>query len=178
MVQDRIAARYAKGVYELAEEKGAVEALLADFTGLQETIQTSRDLQVLLHSPVVAADTKRAVLRKIFTGRVHDITSKLMDALAIRHRENLLRNVAVEFIRIYNEHKNITPVSAISSTPLTEVQLKEIADRISKALNTTAQVTSQLNPDLIGGVVLNVRGMQYDGSVAGALRKLQKQLAN
>lgn len=175
MSYERIAKRYAKSIYQLAEERGELEAVKADFEGLGNLLAESRDLQVFLKSPVVDHLRKAAILHKLFKGQLTEIVDKFIDILARHARENVLPEVCSEFIRLYNHAHNLTPVTITSAAPLSATQRKSLLGRLAEALGTEILVSEEvIDESLIGGLKVRTREKLYDGSIASALRRLEK----
>lgn len=178
MVQDKIAKRYAKSIYDLAVERNAVAQVLADFGQVAQTCTQSQDLVVMLRSPVINGLTKRKVLDKVFRGHVGDMVLTFIDRLAARAREALLPAIAEAFVALYNSLHNISKVEVVTATTLTPAQLDAISARVQQVLGRQVQLQASIDPKLIGGMLLRTGDQQYDASVANALRQLKKQFTD
>lgn len=177
MIQDRIAQRYAQSVYDLATEKNQQQALLGDFKGVREALKSSRELALMLQSPIITHAKKASVLQAVFGGKVSVLVSGLFDLLAKRGREALIPYIANEYIALYNRKQNIWPVTVTSATSLEAAQLENVRKQVEKALGGTAEVQATVNPDLIGGLTIQVGDRLFDGSVRHQLEKLRRQFA-
>ena len=90
MATPRAAIRYAKSLFSLAEEKGAIDNMENDIRLLSDAVQESDDLELLLKSPVIKADAKENILVKIFDGKIESLTLEFIKILVRKGRESIL----------------------------------------------------------------------------------------
>ena len=171
----RIASRYAKSLMELANEKGATEAVFANVEDLSLVCSNSKELMNLLKSPVIHADKKKQVLKASFPG-FHAITSLFIDAVVRKGRESFLPLIAKESIRIYNEQHNIVSATVTSAIQLNDELLNEIKSNLESKTGKTVNVVTEVNSELIGGIVVRIGDRLFDASIASQLKKIKKQL--
>lgn len=112
-----VAYRYARSLMDLATEQGQADAVYADMELVAGTTAASRDLRVLLNSPVVKADKKSAVLGKLFAGQVGEVTQRFMDILVRKGREAMLPQVAAAVQQLYKQQKGIITAEVTSARP-------------------------------------------------------------
>ncbi|MEJ0055475.1 MAG: F0F1 ATP synthase subunit delta [Bacteroidota bacterium] len=94
MADLRVASRYVKSLLGLAVEKGAVEAVHNDMLLFSKVCAENRDFTVMLRSPVIRHEKKRAILEKVFAGKVNALTMAIIDILTRKNREPLLPAIA------------------------------------------------------------------------------------
>lgn len=170
----RVAARYVKSLLGLAVEQNALEAVHKDMQLFANACENSRDLVSLLKSPIIKHDKKRAVLDKIFRGKVHELTHAIIDIITRKNREPLLPEIAASFHYAYNEYKGIGKASVITPVPL-DAKLRKEVEAIAQKLSQKKEVELQekIDADLIGGFVLNVGDQQIDASIKSKLKSLK-----
>ncbi len=170
----RIATRYAKSLVSLAAERNELEAVYADMQLLEQAIR-NRDLYLLLKSPIVAADKKIAVLKALFEGKVSALVLAYLELLVRKGREAYLPEIVREFIRQYKVLKRITPVRIVSAAPLSDSVLEQIRQKIraSGLATENLEITTSVDPTLIGGFLLEFEDKQYDASIASRLAALK-----
>lgn len=179
MPNPRLAARYAKSLLDLAIEKGQLDAVHGDMLFLQEAMRSSKELVILLKSPIIKADKKGKVLDAIAQGRMSIITATFNKLLLSKGREAYLPEIVTAFIDQYKVYKGIHIVKLTTAVPVSEELKKSIVDKISadKNLKNIELVTS-VNEDLIGGFVLEIGDELVDGSIAFDLKNIKKQFQN
>ncbi|NOT75467.1 MAG: ATP synthase F1 subunit delta [Cyclobacteriaceae bacterium] len=174
MADLRVASRYVKSLLGLAVEKGAVEAVHQDMLLFSKICAENRDFTVMLRSPVIRHEKKRAVLDKIFSGKVNPLTMAIIDILTKKNREPLLPAIAAEFHNAYNEYKGIGKAYITTTIPMDQ-ELRAKIETIVKKLSAQKQVEihEKVDKDLIGGFILNVGDRQIDASIRSKLKSLK-----
>jgi len=178
MPNPRLAIRYAKSLIDLSMERDQLEAIYADMQWL-DAVCKNRDFVNVLKSPVINADTKKKVIKAVTDGNIGELTSSFINLLITKGRESNLPEVIGAFIRSYKEHKNIYVVKLTTATPASE----EIKNAIIAQVKKTAgfphiELEEKVNPDLIGGFVLQVGDKLVDASIAYDLKEIAKQFDN
>jgi F-type H+-transporting ATPase subunit delta len=175
----RIAHRYAKSLFDIAQERNKTEDVNKDVLMFAEVCKNS-EFASLLKSPVVASDKKGAVIDAIFKGKVDDITLKFMHILLVKGREMYLRDVAVSFAELYRKQKNITLIKIVTAAELSKDSIEKIIDKLKadKAVLATVEVETEIDPSLIGGFIVKFDGQIYDASVSYNLLQLKKRFMN
>jgi len=176
MSEIRIASRYAKSLIALATEQGSLEQVYNDVQSIYDTAEHSPELVSLLKSPIIKADTKASILKSIFKSS-SALTSTFIDKVIGSRRESLLIEIANQFIAIYNEQKGIALATITTAMPLDEANLNQIKSYISQKINKpNVQLSVKVDPDIIGGLVINYEDKLLDMSVKNELNKLKQQL--
>ncbi len=173
-----VAYRYARSLMEMARTEGGLEGARQDMELVASTTKHSRDLVVVLKSPVVKADRKARILEQIFAGKIGLLTSKFIEVLVRKGREALLPDVAEAFTRLYKIEMNIVVAEVRSAVPLNESarrQVREMAE--TNHPGKTIQIVEKVDPELIGGVIIRIGDDQYDGSVARSLQDLRRNFS-
>lgn len=172
----RAAIRYATALLDLAQEQGSVEVVLDDMQSITGTLNQSKDLRNALRSPVINADSKRSVLRAIFSNASKE-TISMIDILVDNKRAQLLGAVADEYVSLYNQHHNIKRATVTTAVPLTaELEGKVLAKVTELTGGSTIQLQNQIDEDIIGGFILRVGDTQYNASISSQLNRLKREL--
>ncbi|MFY0650490.1 MAG: ATP synthase F1 subunit delta [Cyclobacteriaceae bacterium] len=169
----RIASRYAKPLLELANEKGSLEAVAKDMNEFIALCQENRDFVLMLKNPIISHLTKLSILKKIYTGKVNELTLSIFEILSKKNREMYLPEIAKEFHRQYNVFKYITEASITTVVPLTAELRKEVNTLVKKVTGQEVELTEKVDPEIIGGFVLKVGDRQIDDSISSKLNELK-----
>lgn len=172
----RIATRYAKSLIDLALEQGKLPQVSADVNTLAAAAK-NRDLLLMLKSPIISADKKNAVLSAIFGKHMDSLTMAYMTLLVNKGREGYLAEIANEFIAQYKALQKITTVKVISAAPLSDAVINDLKARLlaSGITNPNLDIETSVDPELIGGFVLEFDNKRYDASVASKLADLNAE---
>ena len=174
-----VAARYAKSLLDLAQEKGNTEALYKDMLFFRNTVTQSRPLLLMLKNPIVRAEKKNAVLKSVFASRVDPVTMAFFQIIAKKNREPIMDAIADEFISQYDRLKGIDRATVITTVPLTDTlreKFKAMVMQTSKGKS--VELNEKIDSKLIGGYILRVGDQQIDGSIRSKLNELRLQFLN
>jgi F-type H+-transporting ATPase subunit delta len=175
MENERVAKRYAKSIFDLSKEKNLLESIHKDFAYIHSLINESKEFRLLIQSPIINSIRKLEILNKALSNQLNAMTFTFMDIVFKRHREAILPLVANEFIKLYQKEKNITEVTLISASELSNNFISDVQNKVEKLLNTTVSLKYKIQPEIIGGFILRFEGKEYDGSIASKLNKLKRQ---
>lgn len=174
-----VAARYAKSLLDLAQEKGLTETMYKDMLFFKNTVDQSRPLLLMLKNPIVRAEKKSAILKAVFAKRVDPVTMAFFEIIAKKNREPIMDSIATEFINQYNQQKNIERATIITTVPLTDALRKKFTAIVMKATGgKSVELEEKIDSKLIGGYVLRVGDQQIDGSIRSQLNDLRLQFLN
>ncbi|MEM6397647.1 MAG: ATP synthase F1 subunit delta [Bacteroidota bacterium] len=172
----RVAGRYAKSLVDLALERNQLEEVSKDMETLAELARV-RDFALLLKSPVVPPTKKRSILETILKDRVGEMTMGFVRILVNKGRESDLIDIAGAFRDQYREINHISAVKVTSATPIDAATLQQIKKQLIAAGKTESQIefSTHIDPELIGGFIIEFDGKVYDASVAHKLSELRKE---
>lgn len=176
MIDNRVAPRYAKSLLDLGIEQNKMDVLFEDMSALKSALD-NRDLYLLAKSPIIHADKKINIFREIFAESFDKISLGFLEIITRKGRENILYDITVSFIKQYKDYNKITPVKLITASEINEDALKGIQDALEKSESTNANIEleTSVDPELIGGFVLEIDHKLYDASVAHKLEQVRKQ---
>jgi F-type H+-transporting ATPase subunit delta len=174
MSNTRVASRYAKSLLELAAEKGALEAVHNDMVEFSKVCHENRDFTLMLKNPIIKHDKKRTILKKVFEGKVHELTMAIFDIITRKNRESVLPAIAQEFHSQYNFHKGIEVANVVTAVPLD----KDLKSKIEKIVYQVSpfdkvELKEVVNEEIIGGFVLTIGDRQIDDSLKSKLKALE-----
>ena len=173
----RAAIRYAKAVLDQANHANISEVVFGDMKSIQETLAGSKELRVVLQSPVVKAEDKKQALIKIFDTN-SDVTKGLIQILSSNKRINLLGGVAEAYVDLYNNSKGVkvaTVITAVAITPEIQATVLSKVKQMTGSENVT--IDNTIDDSIIGGFILRVGDLQYNASIANQLGNLKREFS-
>ncbi|MBP6810388.1 MAG: ATP synthase F1 subunit delta [Saprospiraceae bacterium] len=170
----RIATRYAKSLMELAMEQGKLTQVSADIISLNEASR-NRDLYLMLKSPIINGDKKIAVMDAIFKGKFDDLTMAYIKLLINKGREAYIPEISAEFATQYKTLQKITSVTVITAAEMSDAVLADLKKKLleSEVTSDNLEILTKVNPNLIGGFVLEFDNKRYDASISHKLEELR-----
>lgn len=178
MIVTTLNRRYAKSLLDLALERNALEEVKEDMAYVLQVIESSRDLRILLKSPVVNADKKGTILREILGKDVSELTYAFINIVLAKSREAELEGIASGFRNLYRKHMGIEEAVITSAHELTDKQREEIRTKLKDVTGSSIEIKEMIDPSMIGGVKIRVGDRQYNGSIAYQLDQLKRQFQN
>jgi len=166
--------RYAKALFDLASETGALRAVEADMTSLRLALADSADLRRLLDSPVFTVADKSAGLAAIAAkAKFNPVTAKFLGLLAANGRSADLNAAIAAFQAMAAKARGAVSAEVISASPLTAAQAKGVAAALRTALGKDPEVTTRVDPALLGGLKVRVGSRLFDASLKSKLDSLK-----
>ncbi len=179
MSVQRIASRYAKSLLDLAIEENKVERVLEDIQAFREAVK-NRDFYLMLKSPIINADKKTQVTKQIFGDHFDKMTMGFVNILFMKGREVYLPEISQAFIDQYKTLRHISTVRVTSAVALTDDALVALRKKLEESTDTDekVEIVTIVNPDLIGGLVIEFEDKVYDASIAHKLDQLKKEFVD
>jgi F-type H+-transporting ATPase subunit delta len=141
-----------------------------------DALAGDHDLQVFFFSPYLSSDEKKDGLRKAVTG-ADPLVQNFLELLIDNHRMPALLRIRREYDRLWEEEHKLLPVHITSAVELDSKTVKEIGDRIGEQTGRTVELSSTVDPDVLGGLVVRVGNTVLDASIRNRLEQLRKQVA-
>ena len=172
-----LAHRYADALIGAAEKEGGVDPLLEELAEIESNVlKAFPKFAELLASPRVSSAHKDQVLTEVFGQGASSLVLRFLRVLNRHERLGMLGVVTREARAIWDERNHRFPVHVRAAVPLDENQLKTLRDRLAALTGATPILLVSTDPDLIGGLVVQVGDHRYDGSVKSRLAQLRQRL--
>jgi F-type H+-transporting ATPase subunit delta len=173
--RDTAARRYAEAAFEVATRDGTFERWRADLDLAATLAGDQRSLHVLAN-PAIPTERRAAALDALLGDRVSAQAANLVRLLLRRGRIEDLPRVAAEYRRLDDERQGITHATATSALELTQDEIRELTARLEQSTGGRIALDIEIDPSLLGGLVVRVGDRLIDGSVRGRLERLRNQL--
>ena len=175
MADFRILHRYATSLLETALEKTNLEVITEDMKLLVQTLEQSKQLQLMLESPVVRPELKLNILKEIFDKKLSKDTTDFIQFVISKKRENLLGAIGKRFLELRDEHLGIANVFVTAASDFSDDQKIVLQRKLEKILNKKVQFNFKTDKNLVGGFIAKVNDTLYDASIKHQLELLKKQ---
>jgi F-type H+-transporting ATPase subunit delta len=174
MKQSRVTIRYAKALFQLVIEQDTLEQSYRDMVLLHAVCAESKELSLLLKSPIVKTDKKLKILEDIFGSKIGKVTMSFINIITTKKRERLLALIASSFITLYKAHNKIETATVITADSLDEVLKSEVINFIKKHGEDNVELTEKVDSTIIGGAIIRMGDKQLDASVSKAIFELRQ----
>ena len=172
---EEIAAVYSRALFDAAKDNGVLDRVHDELGQFADALDSDRNLQVFLFSPYFSSDEKKQGVGRI----VSDADERLLnflELLAERHRMPVLFRIRRSFDAMWAEENKLLPVSVTSAVELDASIVEEIGKEIEQQTGQRVELSSSVDPDVLGGLRLQVGNMVLDATVRNRLEQLRKQV--
>lgn len=171
-----ISIRYARALMKGAVQMKSDEAVYHEMMSLSQAYSNVPQLRHTIDNPMLPADTKKKVLVTACGSNVTELTERFFDLVLQEGRESVMQLIASSYITLYRKQKNIIHgrlITASAVSPETEQRMKKI---VQNRTDGEVEFLTEVNPDIIGGFILEYDTFRMDASVQKQLRSILKQL--
>ena len=176
MQTETLARRYATAIFSLAKAANAIPAVGRDLGTAADAIYGTDDARRFYLSPVFGRKKKEDVLLGVFGGKLGDVALHSLLLLVRKRREALLRPIVAEYDKLALRDAGKEPLEIVSARELAPNELNNIVVRLSRSYGKTFDVTQRIDPSLLGGVRITMGDRRIDGSLAGRIDELAREL--
>ena len=152
MLVSKAARRYATALLESAVEQHSIENTLKDIHFIKDTIEGSKELRMFLKSPVVKPVEKQKALSSLFDGKVSKQVSLFIQLVTQKGREDILEEIAIAFVDIYNKYAGIITIEVRTASALGSVQVKELTSMLEISTSKKVRLNLIEQAGLRGGI--------------------------
>jgi F-type H+-transporting ATPase subunit delta len=165
---------YAEALLELANERDVAEDLFDEYLSLVQYIESDEEFRGFMASFAVDDDDRREVLRRVFKGRVSEMLLNLMLVLNDHNRAGIVPLVFERFKKFYDEQLNRQDVEVKSAVPLSDDHRAKLQAVVSEFTGKQIMLVEEVDPSLLGGLIVQVGDRQFDGSLRTKLSRMRE----
>ena len=168
---------YAQALFELASEKQVVEKVEGDLSAFVEIVDSSRELARLIRSPQVAGADKGAIVSEIGKKAGFDgLTQRFLSLMADRSRLPLVVAAYREFRALSDEARNVLRGMVTTADVVPPEQVRDLERTFTKKFNKTVMLEASEDREILGGLVVRIGDLTFDGSLKTALKNIKHNL--
>jgi ATP synthase F1 delta subunit len=173
---EEIAQVYARSLFEVAKEKGNLDRVRDELGEIADALDSNRELSVFFFSPYFSTEEKKSGLESVIDG-ADEIVVNFLELLVENHRMPIIFRVRRAFDRLWEEENKLLPVQVTSAVELDSEVVERIGEEIGRQTGRRVELTAEVDPDVLGGIVLRVGNSILDASIRNRLEQLRKQVA-
>jgi ATP synthase F1 delta subunit len=173
---EEIAEVYGRALFEVAKESDVLDRVHDELGEFADALAEDRNLQVFFFSPYFSSEEKKEGVKRI----VSDADERMLnflELLAERHRMPVLFRIRRSFDSMWADENKLLPVTVTSAVELDEELVNSIGERIEEQTGRQVELSSNVDPDVLGGLQVRVGNMVLDATVRNRLEQLRKQVA-
>ena len=173
---EEIARVYGDSLFEVAKEEDRLDEIREQLAAFADALDESTDLQVFLFSPYFSSREKREGLEKAISG-ADDELMNFLGLLAEKHRMPAIFHIRRRYDDLWAEERRRLDVTLTSAVELDKKVVKQVGDEVERQTDRKIDIRTEVDPDVLGGLVLRVGNMVLDASIRTKLEKLRKEVA-
>ena len=171
-----VAGRYASALYDLADEKGAIDTVAGDLTSLQKMFDDSDDFRRLVKSPILSRrDQSKGIAAVAEKAQLAPITRQFLGLAATNRRLSALPSVIAGFRAILADRRGQSTAHVTSATPLSDAQKTSLVEALKESVGVgrNVEITSKVDPSILGGLIVKIGSRMVDSSLKSKLQRLK-----
>ena len=172
---EEIAAVYARSLFEVAQEQNKLDTVREQIGAFADALDETRELQVFFFSPYFSTAEKQDGLDRAITD-ADAVVLNFLKLLIENHRMPVIFRIRREYDRLWEDFNKRLPVSITSAVELDAGTVESIGDRIAEQTGRKIDLSSTVEPGIIGGIVVRVGNQVLDASIRNRLETLRKQV--
>ena len=176
MRDSTVAARYAKALFMVTERRKETTAALADLMAVGAMLSPGSRGERFLASPEVALSDKRALVRAVLEPSANRTVAVFIDLLLRKKRLDDLPLVVEEFEALVEKAHGVQRAHLVSATPMGAPELRRLQEQLERVTRSTIKLTSEVDPELLGGALVRIGDRVIDRSVRTLLGAIAQQL--
>ncbi len=173
---EEIATVYARSLFEVAQEQDKLDTVRDELGEFADALNDSRELQMFLFSPYFSTKEKSEGLDKAISGGDETVVN-FLKLLVEKHRMPVVFRIRAALDKLWEEENRLLPVTVTSAVDLDKSTVKQIGDRIAEQTDRKVDLSSKVDPDILGGIIVQVGNSVLDASIRNRLENFRKQVA-
>jgi F-type H+-transporting ATPase subunit delta len=172
---EEIAAVYARSLFEVAKEQDKLDLVRDQLGAFSDALSETRELQVFFFSPYFSTKEKEDGLERVVSD-ADPVILNFLKLLIEKHRMPVLFRIRAIYDSMWEEENQLLPVAITSAVELDKEIVSQLGDRIAEQTDRKVDISSHVNPDILGGIVVQVGNSVLDASVRNRLEQLRRQV--
>ncbi len=177
MIKKSIAMGYAQALFEVADENGVADEVEKDLESITGLLRTNKKFRDILYHPSIIKDAKKDIINKTIGPQCSKWVKNLLFILIDKRRERILDSLADMFKEVVGQVRGVTHIKVQTAFPLTDSRLSRLKENLEKLAKKKVELETEINKDIIGGMVIRIGNKIIDGSVINHLKNLKKNLS-
>jgi F-type H+-transporting ATPase subunit delta len=173
---EEIAQVYARSLFEVANEQDKLDVVREQVGQFADALDESRDLQVFFFSPYFSTEEKKDGLKTLVED-ADEVIVNFLELLVEKHRMPLVFRVRRAYDELWRKENKLLSVEVTSAIELDPSVVEQIGQRIGEQTDRKVELSSKVDPDILGGIVLQVGNSILDASIRNRLEQLRRQVA-
>jgi F-type H+-transporting ATPase subunit delta len=174
---EEIAQVYARSLFEVAKEQSKLDVVKEQLGQFADALDGNRELSIYFFSPYFSTTEKAEGLGRLLEG-VDPVVENFLKLLIENHRMPVIFRTRREYDVLWEQENQLLPVTVTSAVALDEATVKSIGDAIGRQTGQQVELTANVDPDVLGGLIVRVGNSILDASIRNRLENLRRSVAS
>ena len=175
MKNSLVALRYSKALINYSENKKASKKVYEEMKVISKIFSQNKKVLKFFSNPVVSIKNKKNLIFKLINNTSEE-TTKLIDLLEKNKRLFMIREISISFIDLYKSKRGISNAKIITSVKLSKELENKIMEKLKNIDKGEIKISNVIDPEIIGGFIINFKGLQYDASIKNQFKLLKSEI--
>ena len=172
---EEIAAVYARSLFEVAKDQDKLDLVRDQLGAFADAMNENRELQVFFFSPYFSTAEKEDGLDRVVSD-ADPVIQNFLKLLIEKHRMPVVFRIRANYDALWEDENKLLPVHITSAVELDKQIVSQLGDRIAEQTDRKVDISSSVDPDILGGIVVEVGNSVLDASVRNRLEQLRRQV--
>lgn len=173
-----LARRYAKALFELAVERKILDTIQNEVRSFSQSLDDNLQFRLFFFAQDVSKKQKREKIEELMQDRVSNVFFNFVLVLLKKNREFIFPEIVKEFQSIVDKYHRKMNALAITAQPLDEKSSAKLKSLLDKTFDADVRIRNDIDASILGGIVVNVEGHVFDGSLQSQLARLKDDLVS
>jgi F-type H+-transporting ATPase subunit delta len=173
---EEIAQVYSRSLFEVAKEHGNLDLIRDQLGQFTDALEQNRELAIFFFSPYFSTEEKEQGLNRALVD-ADPVFRNFLELLIENHRMPVIYRARRQFEALWDVEHRLLPVDVTSAVPLDPAVSEELGRKIREQTGQNVELTSTVDPDILGGIVLRVGNSILDASISNRLQQLRREVA-
>jgi F-type H+-transporting ATPase subunit delta len=173
---EEIAQVYSRSLFEVAKEHDMLDSIKEQLAVFADALEENRELAIFFFSPYFSTEEKKRGLERALVDADPTFVN-FLELLIENHRMPVIYRTRRQYEALWDAEHRLLPVEVTSAVTLDSAVARELGDRIREQTGQNVELTSHVDPDILGGIVLRVGNSILDASIKNRLQQLRREVA-
>ncbi len=173
---EEIAQVYSRSLFEVAKEHGKLDVIKQQLDEFTDALEQNRQLSIFFFSPYFSSEEKKQGLERALVGAEPEFLN-FLELLIENHRMPVIYRARTQYEELWEAENRLLPVEVTSAITLDPSIVDELGRKIREQTGQNVELTSTIDPDILGGIVLRVGNSILDASIRNRLQQLRREVA-
>ena len=176
MIEKTLTVGYVQALFEIAKAQNAFKQTIQDLEKVVELLRENHELRKILFHPAIPRERKTQLVDSILAPHISHLVGNFLRLIIDKRREKVLERIMYEYKSIADLVGGIMRATIQTATPLSEPQLSRLKQALERLSEKKVETSTEINPKILGGVIVRMGNKIIDGSIASRLKNLRRRL--